>query len=525
MISGGSIHNMSDRIRWILWSRVVFLGVMATSAICLNFVYGDTIQKPVLWAILLGLSFSFVSRLILYMRPFKNKLLVLAYAQILADAFLTSFLVKETGGINSAFIILYGLNILSGGILVMTRGALVGLASSLIGYTSVVLQSEGLYIGLNPQLLTRFILVFSVLTLVGGLAALLFKSRDHLLKSLERTSSDLIQLIEIQSAIVGHIPSGLLILDPSGTIIFSSPSAKRILDSDYTGENFRKLPFDPWISKVREFHIEREPGKPLSLYVEKVSLDSGKLLIVITDISDVKRLENEIRVREKLAGVGQLAAGLAHEIKNPLASLSGSIQLLQKEEQASEAKDKLMNIILRETDRLDELLNGFLNYAKPSQIQWQETLLNSCIEEVCKLLQAQEDVQSKRIDFKFELENKVMCVCDPGKIKQVIWNLARNAISALEEGGQVFIRLKRTDDFIRFEIEDTGEGIPEEIQERIFEPFFSKRPQGTGLGLALVYQIIEAHGGRIGFKSKPGSGSLFWFELNRKGRIQERSAA
>jgi len=230
--------------------------------------------------------------------------------------------------------------------------------------------------------------------------------------------------------------------------------------------------------------------------------------------------------RELLADAENIVVGegggLAHEIKNPLASLSGSIQLLKSELSPDASEAKLMKIVLRETDRLDELLTNFLCYAKPAQLTVTMVRYRELVADILTLLQnSMEEESRKRIQFKNELTENDQCLADEGKLKQVFWNLLKNAVSAIDKDGVIVVRAGRQQregvEFLKISIEDSGAGIAADDVGRIFEPFFTRKVKGTGLGLAVVYQSIQAHRGHIGVNSQPGKGSEFWFEVPVKG--------
>jgi two-component system sensor histidine kinase PilS (NtrC family) len=222
-------------------------------------------------------------------------------------------------------------------------------------------------------------------------------------------------------------------------------------------------------------------------------------------------------LQERLATVGQLAAGIAHEIRNPLASLSGSIQLLKSESQLSPQSDKLMRIVLRETDRLDHLASSFLTYAKPSELSLEEVNLAKVFEEVVALVKNSKDFNHHKVQLGIQVDPSLQCKCDPRQLRQILWNLILNAIQAISTHGEVMISAFQDDEKIKISVKDSGEGISEEVKKRVFDPFYTTKAGGSGLGLALVYQMVKNHGGTLGVESRVGEGSLFWFELFREG--------
>lgn len=226
-------------------------------------------------------------------------------------------------------------------------------------------------------------------------------------------------------------------------------------------------------------------------------------------------LEDRVDRVEKMAYMGEMAAGITHEIKNPLASLSGSIQILRKEIPYNPEHDKLMQIVLRETDRLSTLANNFLLFAKPPVGKIEKIELESTLTETVKLFEkGRADTSGASIAS--ELSSNVWIEMDPMHLRQVIWNLLLNAAEAIESGG--FIRIKTyplKHDYVGIEISDNGYGIKEESMQSIFDPFFTTKPSGTGLGLSIVHRILESYNTWLDVESKVDQGTKFTFKLKR----------
>jgi signal transduction histidine kinase len=221
----------------------------------------------------------------------------------------------------------------------------------------------------------------------------------------------------------------------------------------------------------------------------------------------VKRLEQEVRVNEKLAAVGEMAAQLAHEIRNPLGSISGSAQVLMGEPNMSAEQNQLLAIITRESRRLSDALNQFLFQVRPASPTPGPVDLGPVIAEAVTLLRNAPEVSAAhRVDLDVE-EGPHVCMADRDQMLQVFWNLARNGLEAMPDGGVLRVRLFRRERGLILSIEDDGRGIASEDQLRIFEPFHSGSGRGTGLGLAIVYRIVQAHQGDIRVRSRRGRGT------------------
>ena len=233
------------------------------------------------------------------------------------------------------------------------------------------------------------------------------------------------------------------------------------------------------------------------------------LLIAFQDLTEYKALEDQLKRADRLAAVGRLASGLAHEIRNPLASISGSVQLLLEDEKVNEEDRHLMNIVIKEADRLSVLLSDFLNFARPSALQLELIDIASLVDELIALVNASGQFQDVVIEKNYS--GPISMNIDPQKMYQVLWDLLINAGEAARPEGKIRIDINAAQGEIV--IEDTGAGIADEDRDRLFEPFYTTKDKGTGLGLANVYANVEAHQGRI--YVEPGSlgGARFIIEL------------
>ncbi len=227
-------------------------------------------------------------------------------------------------------------------------------------------------------------------------------------------------------------------------------------------------------------------------------------------------MEEQVKRVEKLAAIGEMASGLAHEIKNPLASLSGSIQFLREDIPYDPDRDRLMDIILREADRLSALVNDFLMFAKPQPGQTRIVDLNVALNEIIKVFMA-DNRRSRRIEVTYELAPAIFIKIDPEHLRQVLWNLLLNADEAIETEGHIHIKMSAPDkNHASIRITDNGCGMTEETIKTIFDPFFTAKPKGTGLGLSIVQRIITSYNGFIDVESAPGKGTTFNIQLPRE---------
>ena len=228
---------------------------------------------------------------------------------------------------------------------------------------------------------------------------------------------------------------------------------------------------------------------------------------------ELKSVEGHLKRVEKMAYMGEMAAGLAHEIKNPLASLVGSIQLLKEELCLDADHQRLMEIVLRETDRLGTLVNDFLFFARPPAGKPEKIHLKNAIDDIITVFGKDQVHADKRYIYK-EIETEIWVLMDPSHLKQIIWNLLLNAAEAIEKDGNITIRAFRDrKNDVRIEVEDDGCGIPDEAVASIFDPFFTTKSEGTGLGLSIVHRILEAYESQLEVQSQEHKGTVFFFVL------------
>jgi two-component system sensor histidine kinase PilS (NtrC family) len=368
-------------------------------------------------------------------------------------------------------------------------------------------------------------------------------------RELVQKQVDYDQLEAFNRNIIQSLDSGLLTIDLQGKINFVNRTAEKILNLDGEGSKHTSLyDFFPKISKVIE-EVEKKGEDPTSNYEryetifmnqqgQKVHLGfsisplthpDGSLIghtLIFQDITKFKEMEEQMKRIDKMAAVGLLAAGMAHEIRNPLASLSGSIQMLKSELVLDESQQHLMEITLRESERLNALITDFLLFAQPPQTNKMLCEISKLIEETVELFIHSPSCHEGIQIIRHNPQENIKGMIDPPQIKQVFWNLLTNAAQAMSDGGEISIRLEKGKDtlveknlswptqskakeWVKISMADSGSGIPSQQKEKIFEPFFTTKEGGTGLGLSIVHKIIENHNGVIKVESEAGKGSTF----------------
>ena len=468
----------------------------------------------------------------------------LADVQLGADALLISAFILVTGGITSYFSSLYVLPIIAASMLRSRRGALQVAVLSTVLYTGLVLvqylQALG-YLGdawlmvSRLELPARRFAEFTVAINVFGFiaVALLSGSLAETLRRtdarLERASTRIADLQAFNQHVIDNLVGGLVTTTADGTILTFNRAAGAItgfapehavgqavadvlqlpatflaaLASDLRAVRSRRLDLTYRTADRRVIE--------LGLSVSGLALpdQSQGCLFTFQDVTDLRRLERGSRLQQRLAAVGEMAAGIAHEIRNPLASMSGSIQILRKELPLSDEQAQLMDIVLRESERLNETIRSFLAYARPQRFAVTRLDLRTIVQDTALLLRNGTEVKpSHRVEVVVPA-SEVWIEADEGQIRQILWNLATNGLRAMPDGGVLGLTADRAPggDSIVLRVEDQGVGIPAEDLDHIFQPFRGTFSKGTGLGLAIVHRIVTDYEGTIEVSSAVGEGT------------------
>lgn len=502
---------------------------------------GYSLTRIILYA-LAGAVFALTAGYAVWLRLRKGNLVFHIQVQVVFDVLIASVLVYITGGLESPFTFFYALPIVQTAVFFPRRGALMtaGLSCLLLGGL-YVLESQGLVpvdlegrVRIGPSaskvvyLLAFNYAVFLVIAwLAGGLGEQLRQKGLEL----QQTEEEVEALVALNRDIVLSLRSGLLALDPGHRVSVMNPVAEAILGCGakqaigrqvvevfpaLAGFEAREVSSDSAVALLREEVEHMRPNGvrvPVGLTLSPLTRADGEnagTLVHMQDLTTFKALEISMKRSERLAALGSMAAVLAHEIRNPLASISGAVQMLQDTAELLASERKLMDIILRETGRLDGLLSDFLSYARPKEPRLAWTDLEALVAETLQVF-AQRD-QAGHLRIGSELAS-VRARVDADQIRQVLFNLLNNAEQALEGSGEIRVVLRAQDGLAVLEVSDDGPGVDPQEQERVFEPFMSTKEQGTGLGLATVQQIIEAHGGRVELTCPQAGGSTFTIRL------------
>ncbi len=378
------------------------------------------------------------------------------------------------------------------------------------------------------------ILSFYVVALLSGYLAERLRSTRQ---ELREKSIDFEDLRVLQEHILRSVGSGILTVNLKGEITSWNPAAEQI--TGYTLDEIKKEWQQIFGKSIKELfgHTDSLKERPhrftsqiakkdgteavLGMIASLLKDDTNTvrgIILTFQDITKIVEMEEQIRRQERLATVGSLAAGIAHEIRNPLASLSGSIQLLQRDLRLEDDDRHLMDIVVRETDRLNTIITEFLEYARPRSAHIEQVDLLALLDETIMLLKNSKNF-SEKITIFSNVQQNIRLRGDMQRLKQVFWNLLLNACQAMPSGGTIELTVRPNtqsdDEADRCEIviSDTGTGIAREYLGKLFDPFFTTKAEGTGLGLAIAYRIIEDHHGTIEAESEAGKGTKFIISL------------
>ncbi|HWZ42272.1 MAG TPA: ATP-binding protein [Candidatus Saccharimonadales bacterium] len=456
-----------------------------------------------------------------------------ALTQIFTDLAFSTAVVYVTGGIDTFFNFLYPLVIIVASILLPRYWAYVTSAVAFVLFGAVIeltyfdkirsfqTSARGDVKSLQAVLLVNFFAYLAVAYLASSLTAKLRQAGTEL----RSKSGELENLQALHANVVHSIRSGLLTTDLNGRVTLINAPGQRLLQrtaSEVYGRHVAEL-FTDRLPKLQSSAAQGEvrgmtpvgDEKIFGITVTPLSVpEQGAIGHVYTfeDHTEIRRLEREVRMRDRLAAVGRLAAGIAHEIRNPLASIAGSVQMLARISGLNDEQKQLLDIVTRESNRLNSIITDFLAYSREKSFKFARVDLIPLVNDALILLEHRLNSRDLKVVRHFSAA-EAYAVVDSDRIKQVFWNLLENAARAMEHKGTITVSVKSMEDMWQVSFRDTGSGIQPNLLDKIFEPFQSSFEGGTGLGLAIVYQIVQAHGAKIRVQSQPGQGAEFVFEI------------
>jgi two-component system sensor histidine kinase PilS (NtrC family) len=477
-------------------------------------------------------------------------------AQLAGDAIIVSAFIHFTGGIGSVFSSLYVLPIVAASTVHFRRGALLVAMLSAVIYVGLVLAqylvSAGLFhdpwlavssVPLPPSSTAQYIVTlnlfgFFAVALLSGSLAERVRSADA---RLEQASTQIADLQALNQHVIESLPSGLVTTDTHQRILTFNHAAGTIMGLAFPAAIGRQvadvLQLPPSLrdaldrgladaaGRRTEFRYHRPDGQDdidVGLSVAHLETPGGRagFLVTFQDVTEIKKLEREVRMQQRLAAVGEMAAGIAHEIRNPLASMSGSIQILRQELPLSSEQEQLMDIVLRESERLNTTIGSFLAYARPQRFAIARFDVRRALNDTALLLRNSAEVgEGHAIDVDVPA-TELWYEADEGQIKQIVWNLATNGLRAMPDGGRLRLAgsLEPSAGVV-ITVQDEGVGIPGDQLDGLFQPFHGSFTKGTGLGLAIVHRIVTDYNGEIQVSSRPGAGTTVSVRLPARAEV------
>jgi len=538
-IESSSISPLGRRLWWLIAGRaaavvLLFLGAAAwrwnTSAPALGNAITDVL--PIIVSIAALTVIYCIARIVW------QNYAAQASIQFLFDIVLVTWLVWVTGHERSPYAALYIVIISVASLYVGQRGAMITSIFSAAAFNAAVLYAVTTG-GATSEVLANTVQLVGLsdisFLVVGLLAAKLAHGQTKSDVQLAAATRSLADLRALHERIVESIRSGVITTDLQGRIYTFNAAAEEITGykpAEVRGHDASMF-FGDMSRQINDSMNAAVTGKVsprfqadcltpnglalrLGFTIAPLSSESGDttgMVITFQDLTDIRALEETSRRQDRLAAVGRMAASIAHEIRNPLAAMRGSIQMLRAEMDGDTEQAQLMEIILRESDRLNKIVADYLNYARPRPAELKNVDLRGLISDTFKLLRNSDEILDGH-KLEDHLPDRPAIVSgDPEQLKQVCWNIARNALKAMPEGGKFSASLGEVDGHrLRLSFADDGCGMTPEQVERLFEPFTSTTG-GTGLGLSIVYQIIRDHSGTINVRSRIGQGSTITIEL------------
>ncbi len=533
-----SMHSISDERNWLTWLvKVRILILMVLLAIELAVIRLTPSPVPVV-PFLTGMVLWFVlSLFFLFLVSVWTEHRLQGLLQVLADLAMVTMVVHLTGGIESSLNFLYPLVIVVASMLLPRAWAYLSAALAFILFGTILeLDYYGIihsYSHSHPKLKALQVVIFVNLFAyfaIAYLAGLLMTKLRQVDVQLQNASGALENLQALHENIVQSMSGGVITTGPDGRITLVNRAAQQLLEisnADLHGRVVSDLFQDPLphfgvANSGAEVRYANAKGfrKTFRVMVSALNVSArGDLGFVYTfdDLTEIRRLEREVRMQDRLAAVGRLAAAIAHEIRNPLTSIAGSVSMLSDAPALNAEERHLLQIVIRESDRLNNIITDFLAYSRGKQYRLARVNLLPLLEDTLTLVENRliAENSSIRLERNFA-KSEAWVLGDGDKLKQVFWNFCENAVRAMKKkGGKLTVSLGERGSDWEMVFADTGPGIQPQQTEKIFEPFQSNFEGGTGLGLAIVYQIVQAHEGKVWARSEVGKGTNFVLRLRR----------
>jgi two-component system sensor histidine kinase PilS (NtrC family) len=522
------LRDLEKRVKALIYIRIIVVTLLLGSFYIFRIGF-NKVPHPAYFSFLISALYflTIIYSLILRWIRKNSYFIIFAYSQIVIDILAETFLIYITGGIESMFSLLFPLSIISAAIVLDRRscyiiatlsGIFYGLLIDLQFYEVIPVLTNYEYT--EKDYFYNIFAHISAFYLIAYLSGYLSGKLHSATKSLEERDIVLSDLKAFSKYVIESMPSGVFTTDLSRRIVSFNTSARvitKLSHADVVGKKPEDIfPFLHNFSDSCE-RIEGEiqdGGKsiPVGMRISTLRDASGSsigLIGVFQDLTHLKEMESEVKRKEKWAMIGELSASIAHELRNPLASLKGSIEMLREKQVSEEHAERLMDIALSEMDRLNGIITDFLMYARPQELNKITFDVHHSLKEIITLLHSSE-TEKNRVVINSRLEGSQFISGDAKQLRQVFWNLCINAIDAGGDNGILDIHTEKNNGSVGIVFKDNGYGIDPYDIEKIFYPFFTTKDRGTGLGLSTAQKIVEEHGGKIfAWSEGAGKGTTF----------------
>ncbi len=520
--------DLVKRVRALIYIRLTIVIILLGSFYFFKIGYGKLIHPTAFSFLIASICFlTIIYALFLLWIKKDSQFIVFAYVQIIIDVATETVLLYLTGSIESMFSFMFPLSILSAGIVLNRRACYVISTLSSILYATLldlqfykIIQTSTIIVFTEKDFFYNIFAHIIAFYLVAFLSGYLSENLHKAKRSLEERDTVLSDLKAFSRYIIESMPSGLFTTDLNSKIITFNTSAQSITGlnhADVMGKTLVEI--FPFLNNFTEplERIEAEIQRnsenfPIGMRLSTLKDSAGKpigMIGVFQDLTELKAMEAEVKRKEKWAFIGELSASIAHELRNPLASLKASVEMLREKKVSEEHADQLMTIALSEMNRLNGIITEFLLYAKPQGLNKQTFDIHESLKDVITLLQSSESSE-KHVTISAKLDGTLPVTVDAKQMQQVFWNLGLNAVDAVSDEGMIDIYTKKKNNTVEIIFKDTGTGISKSDTEKIFYPFFTTKEKGTGLGLSIAQKITEEHGGKIIVTSDGiGKGTIF----------------
>jgi two-component system sensor histidine kinase PilS (NtrC family) len=522
-------HALTVRIKALISFRAVFVSLLLGSAFLFRVDYFYAQPRAISYYII-----SLYSLTIIYSLLFGRvrNLFLFGYIQLVGDVLAIIALIYITGGVESLFSFVLILTVMSSSIVLNKKaGYVIASLSSILYGVLLDLQFYNLlpipheFVTYEKEFLYNIFIHILALYITAYLSGYLSHRLEKTVEKLQERDVHLKDLEYFNVKVIESLPSGLFTTDMTGDVLIFNRAAEKITGKQREAVIGRKietaLTFLSFPFREGRFEGLLECGgnvrKVIGINVtalEDLSGNETGYIGVFQDLTQLKTLEMEIKQKEKWAAIGELSANIAHEIRNPIASMRGSIEMLMEDKIPGRHKEKLMGIALKEMERVNNIITDFLTYSSPRPLEMKKVDVHLLLHETLSLLKNRtEENGNIRITKKFD--GPLFLVADQQKIRQVFWNLGLNSIEAMGQSGELTVSTKNSSGMVQIIFSDSGPGIDPANIDKIFYPFFTTKEGGTGLGLSIAYRIIEEHKGKLKVRSAPGINTTFEIILSK----------